>query len=419
MILAGTMFLSVAVVMTLSVAHLIRLRFARVYPPTHQFAVAVMVPCKGNDDPDFENNLLSIVRQDYEGPLQFVFCVESEHDAAMEVLCQLEQRFERVRVCVAGLATRSAQKTHNILQGMRMVSETDIFVIADADIQPHPTWLQEIVAPFRDPQIGATTGFFRRVPVSGRFRLGNYLAGLFSTFIITGISDDWIKGLWGGSLAVRKSLLDKYDLYERLATEIVDDIVLMHALHTHKIKRRYVQSCTLKSYCDMSVSESIEWLIRQVQFSQIYFKRLYGLYFVLLSPLIFSIVVSPVLLLYGLLAPSWPAVGIALGFWLLMALSSLLLYRSTPANPANNAPTDTPYRLLPWLLVTPVSFLYGAGALIQTFLRVKDGVLTMYWRSITYYVDIKTGQVIRVCRPGKTTGNEAGRAREVRGKDEG
>jgi cellulose synthase/poly-beta-1,6-N-acetylglucosamine synthase-like glycosyltransferase len=399
MILAATMFLSVAVVISLSAAHLIRLRIARVYPPTSQFSVAVIVPCKGNDDPDFENNLLSIVQQDYDGQLEFVFCVESEHDAALDILRQLDQRFERVRVCVAGLATHSAQKTYNILQGMHMVRETDIFVIADADIQPHPTWLKEIVAPFCDPQIGAATGFFRRVPISARFRLGNYLAGLFSAFIITGISDDRIKGLWGGSLAVRKSLMEEHNLYERLATEIVDDIVLMHALHTHNIKRRYVQSCTLKSYCDMSVSESIEWLIRQAQFSQIYFKRLYALYFLLGLPLVFSIAASPVLLLYGLAAQNWSAVAIVPGFLLLLALSSLLLYISTPVNPANNAPTDTPYRLLLWLLVTPVAFLYAARVLIQTLLRVKDGVLVMYWRSITYHVDIKTGKVIEVRRP--------------------
>lgn len=393
----GALFLG-GIVLVIPVVHHLRLRLARHYPPTTQFAIAVIVPCKGNNDPDFENNLLSIVQQCYDGTVTFVFCAESAHDPAVPTMRKLEQRFDDVQVCIAGLSTHSAQKTYNVLKGMECVADTDIFVIADADIQPHPTWLQELVAPFCNPKVGATTGFFRRIPLSPGFHWGNYLAGLFGTFIISGISDDALKGLWGGSLAVRKSMMDTYHLYERFATEIVDDIAIMHALHQHHIARRYVQSCTLKSYCQMSVSESIEWLVRQIQFSQIYLKLPYLLYFLVGIPYAGYILLAPLLVLYGLFAQDTLALLSGAGFGLSVALTSILLYSSAPVNPASVSPGDAHYRLLPWLLATPVAFICVALALFKTLARVRKGVLSMHWRNITYRVDVKTGKVREVIR---------------------
>ncbi|NJN67311.1 MAG: glycosyltransferase [Chloroflexaceae bacterium] len=393
----GTVFLG-GIILVIPAIHHLRLRFARCDPPTTQFAVAVIVPCKGNNDPDFENNLLCIVQQAYDGPVTFRLCAESDQDPAVPTMRKLEQRFENVQVCIAGLSTRSSQKTYNVLKGMECVTDTDIFVIADADIQPHSTWLQELVAPFRHPKVGATTGFFRRIPLSSDFHWGNYLAGLFGTFIISGISDDTLKGLWGGSLAVRKSVMDTYQLYERFATEIVDDIAIMHALHQHHIARRYVQSCTLKSYCHMSVSESIEWLVRQIQFSQIYLKLPYALYVLVGIPYVAYIFLAPVLVLYGLLAHDLLALLSGAGFGLSVVLTGTLLYFSAPVNPASVSPGDARYRLLPWLLATPVAFICVALALFKTFARVKKGVLSMHWRNITYLVDVKTGKVKKVIR---------------------
>ena len=70
-----------------------------------------------------------------------------------------------------------------------------------------------------------------------------------------------------------------------------------------------------------------------------------------------------------------------------------------PLNPAGVAPTDNEYRLLPWLLVTPLAVIGGCWALFKTFQRVNNGLLTMRWRDVTYRVDLRTGQVVQVIRP--------------------
>jgi len=389
---------SSGIIFLLIIGHLIQLRLTKYYNPTHEFSVAVIVPCKGDNDPNFGENLRSIIQQEYAGPVQFVFCVESPSDSALPVLCQLKQQFDHLQLCIAGLAQQSSQKTFNILRGLTLVEEADIFLFADADIQPHATWLQEMVAPFHDPQVGAATGCFRRVPVTADFQLGNYIAGLFGAGIAAGMSDDRLKGLWGGSLAIRQSIMNKLQLRERLATEIVDDIAIMHALHQHKIERRYVPNCTLKSYCDMSMQESIEWLVRQLQFSQIYFKRLYLFYYLFGLPYALSILATPFTFIYGLVRADGLIIWATAGFWLSMIIIGLLLRLGIPINPISVSPRDAHYRLLPWLLVTPLAFLAGTLALLKTLWRVKAGILTMYWRSIEYRVDVKTGKVLEIVR---------------------
>jgi cellulose synthase/poly-beta-1,6-N-acetylglucosamine synthase-like glycosyltransferase len=393
-----TALFSSAIIFVLLIGHLIQLSRSKKYPPAQGFSVAVIVPCKGNSDPNFGDNLRSIIQQAYAGPVRFVFCVESQLDSALPVLDHLAQQFSQVQVCIAGLATRSAQKTHNLLRGMQVAGAVDIFLLADADIEPHPTWLQEMIAPFQDAQISAVTGCFRRVPVSAQFQFGSYLAGLFGAGITAGMADDYLGGLWGGSLALRRSVVDKFNLRERLATEIVDDIAIMQAFRHHKLARRFVPSCTLKSYCDMSAQESIEWLVRQFQFTQIYFKGLYLFFYLFGLPYAVSILATPLVLLYGLISVDLLAMGASLLFWLSVMLVGWLLRLGVVITPASIAPGDVSYRLGLWLLITPLAFVGGMLALLKTLWRVRRGILTMYWRGIEYRVDVKTGKVLEIKR---------------------
>jgi cellulose synthase/poly-beta-1,6-N-acetylglucosamine synthase-like glycosyltransferase len=379
-------------------AHLLRLRRIKRYEPTDEFAVAVIVPCKGSDEAHFEDNLVRMIQQQYAGPVQFVFSVESEADPAMPVLQSLAGQFENVRVCVAGLATQCSQKVYNILQGMACITDTDIFLMADADIQPHATWLQEMVAPFSDPAIGAVTGYYRRLPLKPYFQWGDYLLGLSNACFTLTMSDYRYRSLWGGSIAIRKSIMDKHNLYQWLSTEIVDDLALMQALHHHRIERHYAPNCTVKSYCDMSIRNSIEWQVRQFQYLQIYLKEFYLLFVMATFPYIFLLLVTPFIFIYGLASQNWLAVMTGAGLWFLTMAQSWLLRLGIPVNPAGSTPTDQAYRLIPWLLVSPVFVVSGGWILPITMLRVKRGLLTMDWRGVKYRVNIKTRQVVEIIR---------------------
>lgn len=394
---AGVLFYTIFFLILIT-GHLIRLKLNKPYPPTDEFAVAVIVPCKGHNDPRLKENLLSIIKQDYKGSFQFAFCIESEIDPAMPILQALARQFENVELCVAGLATQSSQKVFNILQGMARFPHTDLFLLADADIQPHVAWLQEMAAPFQNPAIGATTGYYRRVPVKARFQFGDYLAGLVNAVLTILTADDRSQGLWGGSMALRKSVLDHYDLYRCLSTEIVDDMALMKILQQYGLKRQYIPSCTVKSYGDMSTLDSIEWLIRQLQYLQLYFKPLYLLFILISSPYLLLTLSTPVIFVYGLVNTNCPAVIGSIGFWFSMLAASWLMQCAIPINPAGVAPTDRQYRLSLWLLVTPAVVLAAGYALLKTMRRVKRNRLTMHWYGIKYQIDTKTRRVVEIIR---------------------
>lgn len=388
----------VVLLVGLIATHFVRLRSAKIYEPTTQFAVAVIVPVKGSSDPRFKDNLLRIINQVYAGPVQFVFSVESQTDTALPILQLLARQFEHVQVCVAGPATQSSQKIFNILQGMACIAETDILLIADADVYPHATWLQEMIAPFQDDQISATTGYYRRVPSKRQFQLGDYLAGIFNAVLIILTADNHVQSLWGGSMALRKSIMDKYNLYDYLTTQIVDDLALMQALHQYRLKRHFVPGCILKSYCDMPIGDSIEWLARQFQYIQIYFKGLYWLLALAIFPCALLMLALPFVFVYGLVSNTWPVTLGSTGIWLMVMAVAWLLRLSIPVNSTSIAPNDDEYRLLLWLLVAPLAAIGGGYALLKTFFRLKNGLLTIHWRGITYQVNIQTKRVIQIVR---------------------
>lgn len=399
-----TIYIVVAILFSVTISglvllHLIHMGWAKPTSPTDHFAIGVVVPCKGNDDPNFKENLIGIIQQEYHGSVQFVFAAESELDPAVPTLRELASEFDKVQVCIAGLSTTCAQKIYNIVQGIKYVPQADIYVFADADIQPHPTWLREMVSPFQETQVGATTGFFRRIPVSPRFRWGDYIAGFFSSIIVIGMTNNRVKGLWGGSLGIRKSLFDQYNIPKRLENAIVDDVAIMYLLREHGIERRFVPSCTLRSYTDMSVISSLEWFIRQIQFSQIYLKDLYWLYFLGGVPYSILIALTPLVFGYGLIFNDPRALVGSLLFWAGVMFMSALLYWGIPSNATNADPDRRHYRLWLWTLLAPVACMFSLYALLTTTQRVKGGVLTMLWRGIEYQVDVQTGEVLRIIRP--------------------
>ena len=80
-------------------------------------AIAIFVPCKGNDD-DLAANLRPMFEQDHPN-YELVFIVESIADEAYAPIQRLiaEHPHQHARLVVAGLATDSGQKVHNSAGG--------------------------------------------------------------------------------------------------------------------------------------------------------------------------------------------------------------------------------------------------------------------------------------------------------------
>ena len=392
-ILVGCGLLSVGAITCFVLAHLLRTIPAR--DRYDELSVAVVVPCKGNDDPGFVENIEKIVAQRYDGPAEFMFVVEEIGDPAVDAIRKLDARHQNVRLCVAGQAHASGQKSFNILRAIQCIGPADVLVVADADIRPTDTWLSELLAPLRDSSIDVATGFFRIEPETSQF--GNYISSVLATVLWQGVACERIKGIWGGSMAIRSEVFKELGLEKRLEEEIVDDVMLMHALHLRRRRRAYAPTCLLPSPCDRTLGQAFEWFVRQIQYSQIYFPKIFTLTHMLVFPLAASLAAAPLLVASGIATGAAP---IAWGGMIVLGAHLANGIALWPGMPTRSTPRQSEIGLGKWLLAWFIAPTFVAGAMTSASLRVKHGVLTMIWRGITYEVELATRHVISVNRDG-------------------
>ena len=119
--------------------------------------VALIIPCK-NLDENFEQNIASFYRQDYENYLLW-FVVEDKADPAYEQLRGLKDKLawstkaDDVQVLIAGVGQECSQKIHNLLYAYRRIpKDIETLAFADSDICVKPTWLHHLVYPLRHPE---------------------------------------------------------------------------------------------------------------------------------------------------------------------------------------------------------------------------------------------------------------------------
>ena len=154
-------------------------RFARsrlTKPRTEPMAarIALFAPCKGFDL-ELEQNLRPLLEQDYPN-YEVTFIVESADDPAAHTIRQLiaERGGGRARLLVAGKATDTGQKVHNLLAATtELPADVEILAFVDSDARPRPQWLRLLAQRLDRPEAGAATGYRWFIPQ--RPTLANHL----------------------------------------------------------------------------------------------------------------------------------------------------------------------------------------------------------------------------------------------------
>ena len=120
--------------------------------------VSILKPIRGLD-PDARENLASFCRLDYP-EYEMVFCVDPDDDAVLGVLAQLTTDFPqcRIRILYGSLRVATNDKVAKLA---RLVNDAahEVVVISDSDVRVRPDYLRQLVAPLRDPGVGAVTCF--------------------------------------------------------------------------------------------------------------------------------------------------------------------------------------------------------------------------------------------------------------------
>jgi ceramide glucosyltransferase len=286
---------------------------------------SVCVPCRGMDQ-GLRLNLLALFRQHYPA-YELVFVSDRADDPALEVARQLTRELEgetvaRTRFVVAGKASDSGQKVHNLLAALTEVDpSSEVFVFADTDARPRADWLRALVAPLADEGAGAATGYRWFLPALGGF--ASQTRSVWNASIASALGPNVRSNFcWGGSTAIRRETFGRLNMRERWRGTVSDDYALTRALQAAGLPIRFVPSCLTASVEDCTLPELFEFTTRQLKITRVYAPRLWA--FVLVSNLLFVAVFFGGLALAGVRAAAglpyvWPLVMVSvvflLGLW--------------------------------------------------------------------------------------------------------
>ena len=247
------------------------------YVPFTPF-VTVFVPCRGLDA-GLKENLSAIFGQDYPA-FEIVFVTDAPDDPALRFIDEARRSFTKgsgptMQVVIAGLATDSGQKVHNLRVAVsRADSQSDVFVFVDTDALTGAHWLRTLVAPLRDESLGAATGYRWFVPITGG--LASHLRAVWNSSIASALGAEAKKNFcWGGSTAIRRKTFENCKVLDYWRGTVSDDFAVTSALRDAALPIKFVPRCLVPSLEDCSWRELIEFTNRQIKITRAYAAHLW------------------------------------------------------------------------------------------------------------------------------------------------
>jgi hypothetical protein len=162
-------------------------------------------------------------------PERTVFIVESADDPAYGRLQQVLPRLPgEAEIFVAGLATASAQKSHNLARALAHYDDASrIIVLADADIAPQPHWLADVVQPLVRGTARMVSGYRWALPMD--CRPGTLIGAWTERAIASLPKPPWYTLAWGGSIGFSPGTPARIEAVPVLEQAVSDDISLARA----------------------------------------------------------------------------------------------------------------------------------------------------------------------------------------------
>ena len=200
---------------------------ARVVDASFTPPVSILKPFRGLD-PDAFENLASFCQLDYPD-YEIVFCVDPDDEAVLDVLAKLTVDFPKCGIRVLYGSGRVATND-KVAKLARLVSDAahEVVVISDSDVRVRPDYLRRVVAPLRDPKVGAVTCFYLPTELS-TFTDHLQSVGMMSDFyagVLVAWQLDGVKFALGPTIATTRARLQGFGGYPVLENRPADDLLV-------------------------------------------------------------------------------------------------------------------------------------------------------------------------------------------------
>lgn len=360
--------------------------------PAGGWPVAEVVLCLRGADPSLAGALAALAHQAYPGPWRLQLVVDSYVDpawavaeASLEALeASGQARWQAAELRALGQRPqRGSLKSASLRQAFGALHpDTELVALVDADAIVSPLWLADLARACSQPGIGAVSGNRWYQPrgrsLAGRVRAG-WNGGALVLMTLLGIP-------WGGSLAVRRQVIDAGAWRERLKTSLCEDTSLIQPLR--ELGWRYAfrpELIALDQDDSMALPDLAPWIGRQLLTARLHHPA---------WPLVALHGGGSALLLLAA-AATWLLLGRsallaeALGLYELGCMGLLLWIEATALSALAQAGNEAPHRRAAplwrrawdWLKALPVTQLIYAVAFWHACWDRQVG-----WRGITYRV---------------------------------
>ena len=309
-----------------------------------------------------EENLRSCCEQDHPD-FHVIFSVQHKEDAALPLLHQLQEEYgqERVSIAVATHPSMPNGKIHNLVGAVPAI-RNELLVLSDSDIELSKDYLRTIVAPLRDREIGFACTLYKGVHADTWYEK----LELLSLHDYTNqVVFAWMTGasgfLLGGSVAFRRSELEKIGGFEPLQDYLVEDYEMGQRLRNLGL-RQAVLPTLVDTVIDLSSAKT--WWNHMVYWDQntLAARPVGFLATILIRPVPFALLF---LLSRGFDFIGWTVLATTIAIRILGAAATMGAMRDTEG-----------LRSLGWL---PVRDLAGLCSWIAA-LRTRD----LVWRGLTF-----------------------------------
>ncbi|GJD55625.1 bacteriohopanetetrol glucosamine biosynthesis glycosyltransferase HpnI [Methylobacterium dankookense] len=196
-------------------------------------SVTVLKPLCGLE-PNLYENLETFCRQDYAGPVQIVFGIQSAADPAIGVVERLQAAHPSLRIDLVIDARQhgSNRKVSNLINMAERIAHT-VVVLADSDMVVRPDYLERVVAALSQPGVTGVTCLYHGVPANrGVYAHLSALAidVQFLPNVVMGVGLGLAKPCFGSTIAFTAESLKAIGGFHRIRNDLADDYELGAAL---------------------------------------------------------------------------------------------------------------------------------------------------------------------------------------------
>src|SRR5258706_1869909 len=236
-------------------------------PPVAFPGVTILKPLHGAD-PGLYDDLASFCDQDYRGPVQVLFGVESSTDASIAIAERLIAAMpgRDLELVLHARAHGPNPKIANVVELQRHIRH-DVVILADADIAVAPDYLRTITAALGAPGVGAVTCLYRGTPRDGPWaRLASMgIDYHFLPNVLVGLKLGLARPCFGSTIALRRETLAGLGGFEAFLRYIADDYAIGEAVRAAGMKVAIPSLVLAHSCAERSAAELLRHELRWVR----------------------------------------------------------------------------------------------------------------------------------------------------------